>query len=93
MVLLNTFRKIIRHSDLMEGMIARLGLRDAMSSVPHAHEVKRRALLRCTTCEEPDVCEAWLNEHASADEAPHFCRNHDLMARLKRMTEAPLPTA
>ncbi|MBZ0163651.1 MAG: DUF6455 family protein [Notoacmeibacter sp.] len=93
MSFLNAFRKVIRHADLLEGMIARVDVREAMSEVPHAAEVKRRALARCMTCEEPDACEIWLNEHVSADETPHFCRNHNLMARLKQMTEAPSPSA
>lgn len=93
MSILGAFRKVIRHADMLEGMIARVGVREAMSEVPHGAEVKRRALARCMTCDEPDACEVWLDEHVSADETPHFCRNHDLLARLKQMTEAPSPTA
>jgi hypothetical protein len=44
-------------------------------------------MLRCMSCGKPDACSAWLAEHGSAEEAPSFCRNHDLFARLREHAE------
>jgi hypothetical protein len=42
------------------------------------------AVLRCTACENPSACEAWLAKSPSGAEVPpNYCRNQDFFADLK----------
>jgi hypothetical protein len=69
--------------DLIEQMMATLDVRDRFAGLPGGGEALRNAVVRCMTCSKPDACSAWVAKHRSADEAPDFCRNHDLFARLR----------
>lgn len=40
-------------------------------------------VLRCTSCENPDGCEAHLQSSASLDAPPSYCRNAEMLAALK----------
>ncbi len=88
---------IMRNSEtqpLMEAMIEKLGLTSAMRRLPDRRGVLARASARCALCERPDSCAEWLAENTAADEAPYFCRNHDLFERVLAMTrEEDLPHA
>ncbi len=75
--------RIAAKSDLIEQMMTTLEVRDRFAELPSGGEVLRNAMLRCMSCGKPDACSAWLAEHGSAEEAPDFCRNHDLFARLR----------
>lgn len=75
--------RIAARSDLIEQMMATLEVRNRVAELPAGGEVLRNAVLRCMSCGKPDACSAWLAEHDSAEEAPAFCRNHDLFARLR----------
>lgn len=75
--------RIAAKSDLIEQMMTTLEVRDRFAELPSGGEVLRSAMLRCMSCGKPDACSAWLAEHGSAEEAPDFCRNHDLFARLR----------
>ena len=70
---------------LMERMFRRLDVEDVLTSLPHGPEVLRRAAARCAACDSASACEAWLDDAASPREAPRFCRNHDLIERLRRV--------
>ena len=91
MPLLALYRRMMRQADLMEEMIDTVGLRDALHERPDHANVLRRATNRCMTCAEPGACRQWLTGHDSADEAPAYCRNHDLFERLKHDVEAKKP--
>ncbi|MBO6553093.1 MAG: hypothetical protein JJ926_04650 [Roseitalea sp.] len=88
MSLLAMYRRMIRKADLMEKMIDTVDARDALQSRADHANVLRRAANRCMTCAEPDACEKWLAGHDRAEEAPGYCRNHDLFERLKHDIEA-----
>ena len=83
MSLLSMYRRMMRKAGLMEQMIDTVEVRDALDQRSDHANVLRRAVNRCLTCAEPDACEHWLAEHEHADEAPSYCRNHDLFERLK----------
>lgn len=72
-----------RHADLFERMLTTLGLRDRMSELNNVGPVYRRATMRCVGCTGADKCATWLDEHEHAEDAPDYCRNLALMARLK----------
>ena len=93
MSLIDMFRRINIHADLFEQMVKKLNLRDELSAVPRSPEVTRRAFSRCLTCAEPGACAEWLEETPVADEAPDYCRNHDMLERLKKLTPAEAVSA
>ncbi|MBO6539403.1 MAG: hypothetical protein JJ969_08380 [Rhizobiaceae bacterium] len=80
--------KMRRHSTLMERMMDTLNVKEKLAELPHRGEVLRRASTRCMGCGESTSCSMWLEGHDEADEAPSYCRNHDLFARLTRQIEA-----
>ena len=80
--------KMRRHSVLMERMMGTLGVKERIAELPHRGEVLRRASARCMGCGEVEACSMWLEGHDHAEEAPTYCRNHDLFARLTRQIEA-----
>ena len=71
---------------LMERMMARFGVRERLRGRPHAAEVTRRAAIRCGGCGDKRECEEWLDAGAQGDAVPSFCRNSDLIERLRRET-------
>ncbi len=87
MSLIETFNRILRHGDLFETMVQKLGLRPALARLPHAADVKRRAANRCISCRYGDSCETWLKQATSDDTPPDFCRNYDMLVRLKQVCE------
>jgi len=92
MYLLTKFKKILHHADLMDAMMIKLGVRDALNGRPNAAGVMRRASNRCLTCNAAKECETWLNSHSSPDKAPSFCRNTALFERVKTQIEADRAT-
>lgn len=70
-------------SGLLERMIDRLSLRRQIKELNDAPGVMRRATIRCLSCGHSEACSAWLDEHPDADEAPLYCRNHDLFERIR----------
>jgi len=82
------FTRVKRRTDLLDRMMATLGVRGKFASLPNGPEVLRRAATRCMTCGRADACAAWLDEDRNRIEAPGFCRNHDLFERLKHRIEA-----
>jgi len=82
------FSHLRRSSGLLERMTAKLGLRSHMAALPGSANVLRRAEARCFTCGHADACESWLSSAESPAEAPGYCRNHDLFARLAAQSES-----
>ena len=71
-----------------EGIERRLGLMDRMAGKLHAEirnespAVYRAAVLRCASCGAADACQGWLDRHDTAEAAPGYCRNKDLLEGL-----------
>ena len=94
MSVLDIFSRLTRQADLMDTMMEKLGVADEMRHLPDHAAVLRRAANRCLTCEKPDACAHWLANEADPDEAPGFCRNHDLFERvLDTMDQEKQPAA
>ena len=74
-----------RHAKLVDQMAETLGidLEEAALRGDVAIDEISDAVLRCTACSNPDHCEGWLAGHDKADSTPGYCRNADLMDRLK----------
>ncbi|MEX0955897.1 MAG: DUF6455 family protein [Rhizobiaceae bacterium] len=84
MGILNYFSRLARNTELMQKMFARVGIDNWFAQNPHGPEVLRRAALRCGTCTNEAECAHWLETHGTADHAPDFCRNRDLVDRITR---------
>ncbi|MCR9126609.1 MAG: DUF6455 family protein [Rhodobacteraceae bacterium] len=41
------------------------------------------AVLRCTGCSKPDDCGQWMAQTPQADATPDYCRNAEMLARLR----------
>lgn len=82
MSVLDIFSRVTQQADLMDTMMKKLGVTDEIGRLPDHAGVLRRAANRCLTCDRPDACEHWLAHESQPDEAPGFCRNHDLFARV-----------
>jgi hypothetical protein len=82
------FERMLTQPDLMMRMSNALGYADRIAELPDAARVMRRAALRCNTCAQPEACAGWLDENKTAKEAPAYCRNHDLFARMDDRIEA-----
>ena len=65
-------------ADLMEEMMRKLDVRDAITEMPAAAAVLRNAAFRCMTCGHAGECRTWLEENAAPAHAPSYCRNSDL---------------
>jgi len=78
-----TMIRIAAKTDLFERMMATLDVRDRLGRLQGGGDALRDAAAQCRSCGDPDACRAWLASHGSAEEAPGFCRNHDLFARLR----------
>lgn len=77
------FSRLTQRADLMDGMMKKLDVVDEMKTMPGHAGVLRRAANRCLTCDQPDACQQWLTDEPNPDEAPGFCRNHDLFERVR----------
>ncbi|MCY0146546.1 DUF6455 family protein [Hoeflea sp. G2-23] len=94
MSVLDIFSRLTQQADLMDAMMDKLGVADEMRSMPDHAAVLRRAANRCLTCDRPDSCQEWLGHETNPDEAPGFCKNHDLFDRvLDQMAVETAPTA
>jgi len=46
-------------------------------------ELFPQSVVNCYSCENKDICGAWLDANSFADSPPAFCLNHDLIGVLK----------
>lgn len=88
MAVLKIFDRVFRHMDLMDRMMDAVGVTNSLKSLPGAAGVLRRSTVRCLRCANADSCKAFLDTNQTAQEAPGYCRNHDLFERIKRDIEA-----
>ena len=65
-------------ADLMESMMRKLDVREAITEMPSAPSVLRNAALRCMSCGHAGECKSWLEENQAPAHAPNYCRNKDL---------------
>ncbi|KQB13367.1 hypothetical protein H9N28_02140 [Rhodobacter capsulatus] len=81
-----------RHAALMNRMAQALGvnLTEMMLQGKLGGDDWREAVVRCSDCPEPTDCLHWLSEHDEesgrakpAAEAPDYCTNREMMARLR----------
>ncbi|MCI5075840.1 DUF6455 family protein [Oricola sp.] len=77
-----------RRGMLFHVMVEKLGLRQALDARPQVEAVVKRAQSRCAGCGREDSCQVWLSDNDSPAEAPYFCKNHDMLERLKHEVEA-----
>ena len=75
--------RLDRHAELFDRMLITLGLRQRMEELKNVGPVYRRATMRCVGCTGADKCADWLDLHETAQEAPDYCRNTALLARLR----------
>jgi len=68
---------------LMDRMMRKLGVDRQLKVVADHTAVTKRAVDRCRSCGHQDECSVWLDEHQQADNPPDYCRNSDLIARLR----------
>jgi hypothetical protein len=88
MLALRRFFEKPARGTLFEAMVDKLRLRGALQSRPSSDAVMKRASERCAGCGREDSCVAWMEGNAEPDEAPYFCKNHDMFERLKHDIEA-----
>jgi len=80
------FSKLDRHSGLMHRMADTVGadLATALARGELSAPELRNAVIACTGCEGGAECGQWLDDHgAGAADTPSYCRNHDLLDRLR----------
>jgi len=73
------------HEALVNRMAGTLGvdLDEAELRGAVTPEFRDDMTLSCTACTDVGGCEQWLSEQASADAAPSYCRNRDILAALR----------
>ncbi|UAB87742.1 hypothetical protein I5192_10870 [Ruegeria sp. SCSIO 43209] len=74
-----------RHADLVDRMATTLGVdlqEVAIEGALQFDEISD-AVLRCTECPNPGHCKAFLAKNLTAPDTPEYCRNHELLNRLK----------
>lgn len=78
--------KLKRHADLFDSTATRLGMdleELALSGAISIDEISE-AVLRCTSCSNPQDCAHWLGRNEGhIDAPPVYCRNTELMMALK----------
>lgn len=79
---LSYLKHIVMPLPRFERMMRVLGIRERISALANSRAVLRRAEARCRGCPEPDRCEKWLDERETALQAPAYCRNRSMFARL-----------
>jgi hypothetical protein len=53
--------------------------------LPHHGEVSARAVERCGSCGHGSECADWLDHNQQPEVPPEYCRNADLIERLRRV--------
>ena len=71
---------------LMEQMMRRFGALEKIKQGPEGARTLRSAAIRCIGCGEARACGEWLNEERQAETPPAYCRNTDLIRRLRDET-------
>ncbi len=87
MALFDFFNRMFKRTELFDAMVDKLGVRGAMAERGDQGNLMRRAVSRCMGCTDGKACSHWLDTLETAAEAPNYCRNHDMFARLKNEIE------
>lgn len=74
----NLLDRISTKADLMERMMGKLHVREAVKEMPDAPSVMRNATIRCLGCGHAQECASWLETEVEPARAPGYCRNRDL---------------
>ncbi|WP_247745052.1 DUF6455 family protein [Shimia sp. R11_0] len=77
--------KMHRHTALFDDMAHRVGVDlqdDAISGALTMDEISH-AVARCCGCEAPEQCAGLLRQEVPMGRPPNYCRNGDLLMRLK----------
>lgn len=81
------YQKFDRHAALVTRMADTVGADFGAALVEGrmAGQELRNAIYRCTGCDEPEACKHWLDSKVAsgAEVPPGYCRNSDLLARLR----------
>lgn len=82
------FAQRFRAPSLMERMFARFHVDKRLDDPYLAGEMLRAAAVRCMSCGKARECSAWLDEtDETAAEPPFYCRNIQVIRRLRRDSE------
>ncbi|OBQ71307.1 DUF6455 family protein [Mesorhizobium erdmanii] len=68
---------------LMDRMMRKLGVDRQLKVVADQIQVTNRAVDRCRSCGHQEECSTWLDNEQNANHPPAYCRNSDLIARLR----------
>ncbi|MFZ1774692.1 MAG: DUF6455 family protein [Rhizobiaceae bacterium] len=84
------FERVYLRLDLMDRMMAALGLDGVFARMPQGELARTKAGERCRTCTKGSDCAVWLEDHPVAAEPPHYCRNGTVFSRLvKKFEDGP----
>lgn len=75
-----------RHAALVDRMASARGidLEEATMRGQIGFDDVSEAVLRCTSCSNPDHCTQWLDDQGTvADATPGYCRNAELFMKLQ----------
>ena len=73
------------HAALLDDTASRLGMDLQEAAIRGALKFDEisEAVLRCTTCSQPEDCAQRLQEDGAVVATPHYCRNTALLKRLQ----------
>ncbi len=72
---------------LMTRMMTRFGVDRQLRRLPGHGAATARAVERCSRCGHDEECASWLANNDDPAAPPEFCRNSDLIARLRDSVE------
>lgn len=78
-------RETLRHhAGLVDQMATKLGVDLETAAIEGQVSVDEisDAVLRCTSCPNPQHCESFLQKSASSQQTPEYCRNRELLQNL-----------
>ncbi|WP_256369065.1 DUF6455 family protein [Ruegeria sp. HKCCD4884] len=72
------------HAGLVDDMASMLDINLEEAAIGGLVSVDQisEAVLRCTDCPNPQHCQAMLSQAATAQRAPEYCRNQELLHKL-----------
>nr|WP_319948232.1 DUF6455 family protein [uncultured Shimia sp.] len=83
---MNIFKKMDDHAQLMGDMSEKVGVKwsEKLADNPELAKTYRSAVMTCTHCQSVGECKGWQATHKTADDAPDYCLNKDLLAGLSQ---------
>jgi hypothetical protein len=80
------FNKIDHRAKVMTRMADTLDVdfTAAIAQSPENVRTYRQAVMRCVSCGHEGECNAWMQDHPHAAEAPDYCRNKDILESLAK---------